>query len=149
MAHQFIQHLKKDHEEQRKLGKQLRQAKTPERREDLRKQLHKALYPHISGEDVSIFSYMKSRDKKTRQQALKAMQEHHAGKLLLRELMELALDSEIFNAKAYVLDELNQLHMDEEEETHFPTLERLASKEELDRLFEQYEEAEKEAKSSL
>lgn len=148
MPHQFIEHLKKDHEEQRELGKQIKEARDPKRREELRNQLYEALYPHITGEDASIFSYMRSAEGKPHEQALRAMQEHHAGKVILRELMNLTLDSEIFNAKAYVLDELNQHHMEEEEKEHFPTLEQLATEEELDRLFDQYKQAEEEAKSA-
>ncbi len=52
------------------------------------------------------------------------------------------------NAKAYVLDELNRHHMDEEEQTHFPTLADMASKEKMDQLFQQYQEAEEKAKPS-
>jgi hemerythrin-like domain-containing protein len=62
--------------------------------------------------------------------------------------MDLSLDSDIFNAKAYVLDELNRHHMEEEEQTHFPMLEKMAGADKLQRLFEQYEEAEKRAKEA-
>lgn len=148
MSHKFIMHLKKDHKKQRELGKQLKSIESPEQREKIRNQFYEELYPHIMGEDASIFSYMKSRGGKTNEQALKAMQEHHVGRVVLRELMDLALDSDIFNAKAYVLVELNRHHIDEEEKKHFPTLESEASKQELDDLFEQYKDAEKKAKSS-
>ena len=148
MVHKFIQHLKEDHEKQRKLGEQLRNAKDTDQREKLRNQMYEELYPHVEGEDASIFSHMQAQDGKTREQALQAMQEHHAGKVLLRELMALSLDSDIFNAKAYVLDELNRHHMDEEENTHFPTLESITSKGEMDHLFELYQQTEEKAKSS-
>lgn len=148
MPHPFIEHLKKDHEKQRDLGKQLRNVKEPDQRKKLRQQMYEALHPHMEGEDASIFDYMKSKQGKPHEQALRAMQEHHAETLLLRELMDLEPDSEIFNAKAYVLDELNRHHMEEEEKEHFPTLERLASKQQLDALYDQYEKTEKQAKSS-
>jgi hemerythrin-like domain-containing protein len=147
MTHPFVQHLKKDHEKQRELGKKLRSVKAPEERKRLRNQFYEALYPHIMGEDASIFDYMESKEGKVQEQARKAMQEHHVGRVVLRELMELTLDSDIFNAKAYVLDELNRHHMDEEEKEHFPTLEREASKQQMDELFGQYKHAEKKAKS--
>jgi len=38
---------------------------------------------------------------------------------------------------------MNRHHMDEEEKTHFPMLENMASTEELDSLFERYERAKK------
>jgi hemerythrin-like domain-containing protein len=148
VAHKFIQHLIEDHEKQRALGEQLRTAKSADQREKLREEMYEELYPHVEGEDASIFDYMQAHDGKTREQALQAMQEHHAGKILLRELMDLSLDSEIFNAKAYVLDEMNRHHMDEEEHTHFPTLERLASEQEMNHLFNQYKQAEERVQPS-
>lgn len=148
MTHPFIEHLKKDHEKQRSIGEQLRNAQTPEEREKLRKQMYEALYPHIEGEDASLFDYMKSEEGKAREGAFKAMQEHHVAKMVLNELMDVSLDGETLHAKAYVLDELNRHHMDEEEKTHFPRLQSMASEQQLDELFEQYEQAEKKAKKS-
>lgn len=147
MAHAFIEHLKKDHQEQRKLGARLREAKDPEERERLRDEMYEALYPHMEGEDASIFAYMDSAGGEARTKAQRAMQEHHVAKMVLRELMDLALDGETYDAKGYVLDELNEHHMKEEEETHFPHLQSMASEQKLDELFEQYEHAEEKAKS--
>jgi len=148
MAHKFIEHLIKDHDEQRRLGKQLRKVKGPDEREALRQQFHEALYPHMEGEEASIFDFLTSAQGKAREEALKALQEHYVAKTVLRELMGLALDSEVFNAKAYVLDEMNRHHMKEEEQTHFPMIESMASQEKMDGLFERYKEAEEGAKGS-
>ena len=57
--------------------------------------------------------------------------------------MDLSLESEIFSAKATVLVEMNEHHMDEEENTHFVWLKKHASKQQLDALYEAYEKAEK------
>jgi iron-sulfur cluster repair protein YtfE (RIC family) len=145
MAHEFIEHLLEDHEAQRSLGAQLRTTKDPQEREELRQEFWEELYPHMLGEEASMFAYMESAGGEAKEEALKAVQEHHVAKMVLRELMDLDVDGEIFMAKAYVLDELNRHHMEEEEETHFPMLERMAHKDKLDELFEQYEEAEEEA----
>jgi hemerythrin-like domain-containing protein len=147
MAHQFVQHLLKDHEEQRNLGKELRNAKQPEQREKLRQQFYEAVYPHMVGEEASIFDWMQSAGDHTREEALKAVQEHHVAKMVLAELMDLSLDGDTFLAKAYVLDELNRHHMDEEEKTHFPIMERMLPDQRIDELFEQYEQAEQETES--
>jgi hemerythrin-like domain-containing protein len=56
--------------------------------------------------------------------------------------MNLSLESDVFKAKAKVLDELNRHHMDEEEKEHFPWLERNCSADQLEELFDQYERAE-------
>jgi hemerythrin superfamily protein len=142
MAHEFIEHLIEDHNKQRRLGEQLRQAEDPEIREELRDEYYEELYPHIIGEEASIFDYLTSAEGEPREEALKALQEHHVAKILLRELMDLEVDGDVFKAKAHVLDELNCDHIDEEEQTHFPILVRMADKEQLDELFDRYEEAE-------
>ncbi len=147
-SHQFIRHLKKDHDKQRTLAKQLMEAKTPDTREKLRNEFHNELYPHMIGEEASIFELLKSsEDEEIREAALAALQEHHLAKTALREVMGLSLESDIFRAKTKVLDDLNRHHMDEEEKEHFPNLQRQCSSEELDRLFTQYEEAEENASS--
>jgi len=145
MAHRFIQHLHEDHEEQRSLGEQLRTATQPKQRQELRQQFYEAAYPHMVGEEASIFSWMRSAGEKPREEALKALQEHHVAKMVMAELMDLDLEGETFPAKAYVLDELNRHHMDEEEKTHFPMLEQMLPAQRLDALFEQYQEAEEKA----
>ncbi len=142
MAHEFIQHLIEDHEEQRQLGEQLRTAMDPEEREELRQEFHEALYPHMIGEEASIFPYMQEMGGEAQEEAMSAVQEHHAAKLILRELMDLTLSSDVFKAKASVLDEMNRHHMEKEEEIHFPMLEQMADEDQLDKLFDQYEEAE-------
>ena len=141
--HEFIRHLKADHDKQRGLSKRLKTATDPQERTSLRQELHDEVVPHMAGEEASIFPYMqKSEDAYAREHALEAVQEHHAGRLIMRELLELSPDSEIFKAKASVLGEMNEHHMAEEENTHFPWLEQHVSKERLDALYKEYEAAE-------
>jgi hemerythrin-like domain-containing protein len=147
MSHPFITHLKEDHEKQRKLAQELTEAKSHEEVEKSRQALYDALYPHIEGEDASIFDFLKTAGDKARSGALEAMEEHHVDRVLLNELMEMDLNDERLLAKAKVLKEVNGHHLDEEEEEHFPRLESLASDSDLDNLFKQYESTEEEFKS--
>lgn len=144
MTHPYIKHLLKDHKKQRKLEKKLVKAETREDKEKFRQKLFDALYPHIEGEDASIFDFLAKKGDEAKAGALEAMQEHHVDRLLLDELMALDVDDEVFIAKAKVLREVNNHHLKEEEKEHFPLLESLASTEELDALFEAYESAEHE-----
>ena len=139
MAHEFIRHLVRDHETQRRLGEQLRKAKEPKERERLRQEFYEEVMPHVVGEEASIFRYMQEAEGEAREEALKALQEHHVAKLVLRELMALSLETDVFSAKGYVLDEMNRHHMDEEEKTHFPMLELMASKDKLDALYQDFQ----------
>lgn len=142
MAHKFIDHLLKDHKKQRQLADKLVNAKTIADKGKYRQELYDALYPHIMGEDASIFDYLKGQGDEARAGALEAMQEHHVDKILLGELMELDPEEEIFTAKAKVLQEVNAHHLHEEEEEHFPLLQKLADDKVLDELFETYEATE-------
>jgi len=144
MTHPYIEHLLKDHKKQRKLEKKLVKAETREDKEKYRQKLFDALYPHIEGEDASIFDFLAKKGDEAKAGALEAMQEHHVDRILLDELMALDVDDEVFIAKAKVLREVNNHHLKEEEKEHFPLLESLASEEELDALFEAYEHAEHE-----
>lgn len=144
MTHPYIEHLLKDHKKQRKLEKKLIKAETREDKEKYRQKLYDALYPHIEGENASIFDFLVKKGDEAKAGALEAMQEHHVDRILLDELMALDVDDEVFIAKAKVLREVNNHHLKEEEKEHFPRLESLASEEELDALFEAYESAEHE-----
>lgn len=145
--HEFLEHLRKDHEEQKTLGKKLSEAKEPDERERLRKQFYESLYPHIVGEEASIFPRLKDADdEEARDDGLEGLQEHHVAKLVLRELMDLETKSDIFKAKAKVLDELNRHHIEEEEKDVFGHLKKLCSDKEMDKLYQQYEKAEEDAK---
>jgi hemerythrin superfamily protein len=146
--HEFLQHLREDHEEQKKIGKQLTEAKDPAERDRLRKQFYDSLHPHMIGEEASIFQRLKdSGDEEARDDGLEGLQEHHVAKLVLRELMDIETQSDIFKAKAKVLDELNRHHIEEEEKDVFEHVKKLCSEKEMDQLFENYEEAEEGAKS--
>ncbi len=141
--HKFLKHLRKDHNEQKSIGKKLIDATQPEEREKLRRQFHEALLPHMVGEEASIFAILKKCDNtEARDDGLEGLQEHHVAKLVLRELMDLELDSDIFKAKASVLDELNRHHIEEEESVVFGHLNKLCDTAKLDHLFTKYEEAE-------
>ncbi len=144
--HTFLAHLRKDHNEQKDLGKKLSEATEPEEREKLRQQFHEALLPHMLGEEASMFKMLiDNKDEEAKDDGLESTQEHHVAKLVLRELMELNTDSDIFKAKAAVLDELNRHHIEEEETTIFNHLQRLCDDKKLDELFQQYEKAEEKA----
>lgn len=145
--HKFLLHLKKDHKEQENLAKKLIETKSPKDRNSLRQQFYNALYPHMVGEEASIFQLLtKAEDENVRDDGLESLQEHHVGKFLLQELMELDTQSEVFKAKTKVLDELNRHHIKEEEKDIFGHLKKMCDDNQMDKLFEKYEKAEEGAK---
>ena len=84
--HGFLTHLRKDHNEQKDLGKKLSQTKEPGKREKLRQQFYDSLLPHIVGEEASMFKMLTdSEDEEVRDDGLEGTQEHHVAKVILRE----------------------------------------------------------------
>jgi hemerythrin superfamily protein len=146
--HKFLLHLKKDHKEQESLAKKLIKTKSPKERNKLRQQFYNSLYPHMVGEEASIFQLLtKAEDEDVRDDGLESLQEHHVGKFLLQELMELDTQSEVFKAKTKVLDELNRHHIKEEEKDIFGHLKKICDDGQMNKLFKKYEKAEKKAKA--
>lgn len=145
--HKFLQHLKKDHKEQKNLAKKLIEAKSSKERKTLRQEFYNSLYPHMVGEEASIFQLLtKAEDEDVRDDGLEGLEEHHVGKFLLQELMELDTQSKVFKAKTKVLDELNRHHIKEEEKDIFGHLKKMCDDKQMDKLFEKYEKAEEAAK---
>lgn len=145
--HKFLQHLQKDHKEQENLAKKLIEAKSSKERKTLRQEFYNSLYPHMVGEEASIFQLLtKAEDEDVRDDGLESLEEHHVGKFLLQELMELDTQSEVFKAKTKVLDELNRHHIKEEEKDIFDHLKKMCDDKQMDKLFEKYEKAEEAAK---
>lgn len=143
MKHEFLKHLKADHDEQKQLGKRMAEAAAPGERKRLRRKFHDSLYPHLMGEEASIFKRLQQvDDEDAKKDCLENLREHQDAMTALRELMALEPESGIFQAKARALDELNRRHIEHEEGKTFGHLERLFDQRELDRLFAQYEASE-------
>ena len=148
MPHEFIRHLVKDHSTQKSLAKQLQDA-APEKRQELRAKLWEELYPHIIGEEASIFAFLTTQAKgEVKEHALECLEEHKGAKHALAGLMACDVKAENFKAKVKVLDELNKHHIEEEESNPFKEITKLCDKACLDELFKKYEAAEEKAKKA-
>jgi hemerythrin superfamily protein len=69
-----------------------------------------------------------------------AVEEHLSAKRVIADLLDLEPSDEQFKAKMKVLQELVEHHVEEEEESLFPSVRKLLSKQELDAMGEQMEE---------
>ena len=143
MKHEFLKHLKADHDEQKQLGKRMAEATAPGERKRLRRKFHDSLYPHLVGEEASIFKRLQQvDDEEAKTDCLENLREHREAMIALRELMAIEPGSDVFQDKAKALDGLNRHHIEHEEGKTFGHLERLFDRQELDRLFAQYEASE-------
>ena len=80
--------------------------------------LYPALKPHAEARDI----------------VLEGFEEHHVADVLVKELHDLAKDSERWGAKFKVLKESIEHHIEEEETVMFPAARRALSSEELQKL---------------
>ncbi len=149
MAHEFFEHLKEDHEELKSIGEQLLKASGSSQREDLLSQLQETFEPHAAGEEASLYKWMSSQQGEMREMSLKATQEHQSARNMIKELMKADTGSETFKAKASVLIDSKNHHIQEEENKVFPKVEQMLESSKIDDLYEQYQEAEEEAESKV
>jgi hemerythrin-like domain-containing protein len=150
MAHEFIKALEKDHEEQRALTKKFKKAENPSEWKSLFEEIHRELKPHVEGEEASFFPRLKENsDREIRLDALEKLQEHHVAELLIAEALKLDQNKEEFWAKIKVLLEVNEHHINEEEDETFKVLEQRFSGKELDKLYAQFKEEKEKVKKRI
>lgn len=99
---------------------------------------------HTSIEEEIFYPAIRDRIASRDDDLLEAYEEHHAVELLTDELDGMSPDDERFKAKATVVKELVQHHVEEEEEELFPEVRETLSQDELaelgDRLEARYQE---------
>ncbi|SDB40322.1 Hemerythrin HHE cation binding domain-containing protein [Desulfonatronum thiosulfatophilum] len=150
MASNFYAVLKKDHDEQRELTKKFKQAENSSEWKKLFQEIKKDLKPHVKGEEASVFQRLKhSDDREIRLETLEKLQEHDVMERLLEEAQNSDQDSEEFWAKVKVMLEINEHHIDEEEEETFPTMKKQFSEDELDELLNSFNQEKEKVKKEI
>lgn len=130
-----IQLLKADHRKMRTLLDELES--TTERgvktREQLFAQIKGELMVHEAIEEEIFYPELKSHPR-AKDIVLEAFEEHHVVDLLMGELEALPVDAETWGAKALVMKENVEHHMEEEEGDMFTRAEQVFDAAELDDL---------------
>ncbi len=123
----IFEELKKDHEVQRDLLKQLVNSSTQgDEREELVKKVEKELKSHAKSEERYFYIEMIKHDK-SQEDARHSISEHHDIDEKLEELMDTKTDSTAWLTHAKNLKELVTHHLDEEEEDIFEVAEKVLS----------------------
>jgi len=84
-----------------------------------------------------------------RQDALEAIEEHHAAELILNEMAAMPIHDEHWAAKLVVLTELVQHHVEEEESTIFDDAREFLSEDQLDSITEQFQQHKKQLAGTI
>jgi hemerythrin-like domain-containing protein len=99
------------------------------------KKVSDALAIHAEIEE-KIF-YPASKDARTEEMLLEAVEEHLAAKRVIADLIETPPDDEHFDARMKVLKEQIEHHVEEEEDELFPEAKKVLDKERLEELGEE------------
>ena len=91
--------------------------------------LNNHLTIHHKNEEKFLYDLLK-KEKKTRHDALEAVEEHHVIEMLLQELNHYPKDHELWKIKLEVLQEYTLHHLEEEEEDVFPQIDKVLTKKE-------------------
>jgi hemerythrin superfamily protein len=129
-----IKFLKQQHREVEALFKQLEKAKSSRPRLKAFEQIADKLAVHATIEEKHFYPSVKRRA--TEGMLLEAVEEHLGVKRVIADLLELEADDPTFDAKAKVLKDLVEHHVEEEEKTLFPKVSKLIDAGELEAIGE-------------
>lgn len=127
-----IEMLKHQHREVEALFKQIHKATAGEPRQYLIDRIADALAIHTAIEEKHFYPSVKERT--TEEILLESLEEHLAIKRVIVDLLQTDPADETFAAKVKVLEDEVAHHVDEEEETLFPRVERMFDDEALESL---------------
>jgi len=132
-----IEMLRHQHREVEALFKQMHKATAAEPRRNLCDRIADALAIHAAIEERHFYPSVK--EKTTEEILLESAEEHLAIKRVIADLLHTDPHDETFAAKVNVLEDEVARHVDEEEETLFPRVERMFDDEALESLGETME----------
>jgi hemerythrin superfamily protein len=125
--------LKQDHKKVQGMLNKLQTAKNGDGRRNLFEQIEHDLKVHTQLEEEIFYPAFKSASRTKEQQKLyfEANAEHHVVDVVLPEMETSSLGAEEFSAKAKVLKDLVDHHIEEEEEQMFPKAKKILGAERL------------------
>jgi hemerythrin superfamily protein len=147
MYQELFKALQQDHKEVKSIFSQLKNSSQPSERKELLEKLQEELLPHMTSEEKVIYPALKKTEE-IREDALEALEEHHAAQLILKELSKMSPDHERFKAKVTVLMEMVDHHVEEEEDVIFKDLKKQFSSEEAGQLLENFNKEKEKAKKT-
>ena len=127
-----IKMLKQQHREVAKLFKQRDGSQSDETRQSTFEEIADALAVHAAIEERHFYPAVKRQQ--TEDILLESVEEHLQIKRAIADLLEMDAGDDDFEAKAKVLQEDVEHHVEEEETSLFPTVEKLFDEEELEAL---------------
>jgi hemerythrin-like domain-containing protein len=146
MSQDAIVMLKDDHKEVRKLFREFQKASTtPARKGKLVEKIIELLTVHTFIENEVMYPRVRALLPDLEDDVLESYEEHHVADLLVMELVPMSYHDERFVAKATVLIENVDHHIEEEEQEWFPQVREGLSRTQLRELGAELAEAKERA----
>ena len=137
MSQDAIVMLKADHKEVRGLFREFQKASTtPARKGKLVDKIIELLTAHTYIENEVMYPRVRALLPDLEDDVLESYEEHHVADLLVMELAPMSYDDERFVAKATVLIENVDHHIEEEEQEWFPKVRQALGRKQLQELGE-------------
>ena len=140
MYEELFHTLHRDHEEVRTAFRRLKEEDNADDRAKILYALETEILPHMMAEERIVYSRLEAEEGETRQDALESMAEHHALRLVLRDLTETPTNEEIFPAKVRVFEEMVEHHVRVEEKYIFRDIRKHLRRAEAGELLKNFRE---------
>jgi hemerythrin superfamily protein len=134
--------LRQDHEEALQLAKRIEDSDDPQQSGALFAQLREAVMKHSRAEERVVYPALEdSGDDEAGELAREAAVEHELVDMLFQRMLRMRSGSDTWKARACVVRELLEHHVEEEEGEVFSKMDALFDGEELSRMGERFQEA--------
>lgn len=139
MHQDLFELIKKDHRELEEILNQLKETsdRSFKKREDLFMQLKQEIVPHMRAEEKAFYSVLQ-KSNEAKEDAMEAMEEHHAAELVMNELDKMSKQEEFWHAKLSVFKEIIEHHIEEEEGKVFQDTEQVISENQMETILENF-----------
>lgn len=125
--------LKEDHQKVSDLFEQFEATDEEQKKRHIADQIANELETHTHIEETIFYPALREEEE-LKDMVMEALEEHKQVKTLIREIGNLARESEKFDAKMTVMKENVEHHVEEEENEMFPKVEQLFDESELEEL---------------
>jgi hemerythrin-like domain-containing protein len=142
MNQEFFEQIRREHGEIKSIIGRLRENRSiafGREKEELLSELINILLPHMKGEEVAMYPYLRINDRLS-EMSFRASEEHHIARVVLAELQETPMNDVRWLAKLIVLQNLIEQHIEMEETLVFQAMQENLNDEQIKRISEQYTE---------
>lgn len=146
--HEFLEELKKDHQEVKEILEKLKSSGGEKNREKLFLELKKEIQPHMKAEEKAFYTLL-AKEKESKENALEGFEEHHVTEMVLKELDKMGKAEERWLAKMKVFAELVDHHVEEEESKIFKDAQSVLDDEQMDEILENFNDEKEQLKRKI